>query len=165
MKIDPARSYVDVDVKATVDSFTGRLEKYDAVFNLDDAGKIKSASLSFGFADLRTGKPDRDTKMIDWLGGGSPEGKFEAGIVAIAPDGQGQVTGKFTFHGLSRRMEFPVHVAKDEGTYTITGEGTLDYREWELKVIRTMGVLKVDPVVRIKFKFTGTLPPVAKSEE
>lgn len=161
LKIDKARSYVDVDVDATV-NFTARLENYDPVFTVDAAGKIKSATLAFNFADLKTGKTDRDAKMIEWLGGGTPEAKFEVGIIAIAPDGQGQVTGKLTFHGQTSRVEFPVNTTKTDGTYTITGEASLDYREWGLKVIKTAFVLKVDPIVKIRFKFTGTLPATAQ---
>lgn len=157
LKIDKARSYVDVDVDATV-NFTARLENYDTSFSVDAAGKIKTATLKFKFTDLKTGKTDRDAKMIEWLGGGMPEGKFEVGILAIAPDGQGQVTGKLTFHGQTQRVEFPVNITQADGTYTIIGEASLDYRDWALKVYKTAFVLKVDPVVKIRFKFTGTLP-------
>lgn len=157
LKVDKSRSYVDIDVDATID-FTARLENYDTSFTVDDTGKIKSAVLTFKFTDLKTGKTDRDAKMIEWLGGGVPEGKFELGILALAPDGQGQVTGKLTFHGQSSRVEFPVIVNQDDGTYTITGEATLDYREWDLKVIKMAFVFKVDPLVKIRFKFTGALP-------
>ena len=101
LKIDKARSYIDVDVKTTI-NFTGRLENYDTTFSVDSSGKIKTAVLYFKFADLKTGKTDRDAKMIEWLGGGAPEGKFVVGILALAPDGQGQVTGKLTFHGQSQ---------------------------------------------------------------
>lgn len=165
LKIDRGRSYVDVDVKATVDSFVGRLEKYDVTFNLDAGGKIRSAAMTFKFTDLRTGKTDRDKKMMEWLGGGNPEGTFKAGIVAVAPDGQGQVTGTLALHGLTRRVEFPVQVSQENGTYTITGEATIDHRDWELKVIRTALLLKVDPEVRIKFKFTGSLPAPVLADE
>ena len=158
LKIDKTRSYIDVDVSVTVDSFTGRLENYDTTFSVDAAGKIKTAVLDFKFTDLKTGKTDRDAKMIEWLGGGAPEGKFEVGILALAPDGQGQVTGKLTFHGQSQRAEFPVNVTQTDGTYTITGETTIDYRQWALKVIKKAFVVKVDPMVKIRFKFTGTLP-------
>jgi len=158
LKIDKARSYVDVDVHTTV-NFTGRLENYDTTFSVDAAGKIKTAVLQFNFTDLKTGKTDRDAKMIEWLGGGAPEGKFEVGILALAPDGQGQVTGKLTFHGQAQRVEFPVNVNQADGTYTITGEATIDYQQWALKVIKLAFVLKVDPEVKIRFKFTGTLPP------
>ena len=160
LKIDKTRSYVDVDVKSTVDSFTGRLENYTTTFSVDAAGKIKTAVMAFKFTDLKTGKTDRDAKMIQWLGGDVPEGKFEVGILALAPDGQGQVTGKLSFHGQSQRVEFPVNVAQADGTYTVIGEATIDYRQWDLKVIKLALVLKVDPFVKIRFKFTGTLPAV-----
>lgn len=156
LKIDKSKTFVDVDVKATVDSFTAHLDDYAARMMVDDAGKIKSATFTFKFADLKTGKPDRDAKMIAWLGGGVPEGKFELGNLALTPDGQGQVSGRLTFHGVTERVEFPVNVTKADGAYTITGETTIDHRTWNLKVIRIALVQKVDPEVKIRFKFTGT---------
>ena len=42
-----------------------------------------------------------------------------------------------------------------DGSYTITGETTIDYRTWNLKVIRMALLLKVSPEVKIRFKFTG----------
>jgi polyisoprenoid-binding protein YceI len=157
LKIDRARSFVDVDVKVTVGSFTGHLDAYDARVNVDDAGRIKSATFAFKFADLKTGQPDRDTKMIGWLGGGSPEGRFEIGALALTPDGQGQVSGRLTFHGVTELVEFPINVVRDNGAYIITGETTIDYRHWNLKIIRVALKLgKVDPAVKIRFKLTGT---------
>jgi len=165
LKVDPARSYVDVDVKSTVDNFTAHLDAYALRASIDDKGRIKAASLTFKFDDLKTGKPDRDKKMIEWLGGDEPAGKFDLGILALAPDGQGQANGNLTFHGATALVEFPVNVSKAGDTYTITGEATIDYRNWKLKVIRSFGVLKVDPLVKVRFKFTGEpieLPPAGK---
>ncbi len=158
LKIDREKSFVDVDVKATVDSFTGRLEKYRAALTADAAGKIKGAKFDFRFADLKTGKPDRDTKMLDWLGSADAAGAFELGVLALAPDGQGQANGKLTFHGVTERVEFPVNVTRADRTYTIRGEVTIDYRTWGLKIIRMMGLLKVDPNVRVRFQMVAELP-------
>jgi hypothetical protein len=52
-------------------------------------------------------------------------------------------------------VEFPVNVSKAADTYTVTGEATIDTRNWKLKVIKMAFVLKVDPLVTIRFKFTG----------
>ncbi len=162
LKIDKGRTFIDVDVDTTV-NFTAHLDAYDAKVNVDDAGKIKSAVFSFKFTDLKTGNPDRDVKMIEWLGGGVPEGRFEMGNLALTPDGQGQVSGRLIFHGVTERIEFPVNVVRDNGSYTVTGETTIDYRTWNLKVIRMALVMKVNPEVRIRFKLTGVAPePVAK---
>lgn len=162
LKVDKTRSFIDVDVKVTVDSFVGRLEGYEAVIPLDAAGKIKTARLSFRFTDLKTGKTDRDAKMIEWLGGGVPEGRFDLGTLALAPDGQGVANGNLTFHGVTQRIEFPVQVTRADDTTTITGEASIDYRSWNLKVIRMLLAVKVDPVVKVKFKLIGspaTMPP------
>jgi len=165
LKIDPERSYVDVDVKVTVGSFTAHLDVFDTNFTVDDSGKIKTAVFNFQFADLKTGNAERDAKMIEWLGGGSPAGKFELGILALAPDGQGQITGKLTFHNATQRIEFPVEVHQADGTYVMTASTTIDYRDWNLKVIKRALVYKVSPEVRVRFKLTGTLPaPPAPKE-
>jgi len=155
MKIDRDRSFIDVDVDATK-NFTAHLDAYDAHLSVDDTGRIKTAVFTFKFADLKTGNEKRDADMIKWLGGGAPEGKFELGNLALAPNGQGEASGRFTMHGITERIEFPVEVTHTEGSYTITGETTLDYRTWGLKVIRSFLLFTVDAEVRVRFKFTGT---------
>ncbi len=158
VKLVRDKSFVDVDVKATVDSFTGRLEKYQADLTADATGKLKGAKFAFRFADLKTGKADRDAKMLEWLGSPDATGEFELGMLALAPNGLGQVTGKLAFHGHTERIEFPVEVKRDGGTYTIKGEVTIDHRTWGLKVIRMMALLKVDPNVKVRFQIVGELP-------
>src|SRR5882672_10374623 len=155
LKIDRSRSFVDVDVDATKD-FTAHLDAYDAKVGVDDAGKIKGAVFTFKFTDLKTGNESRDAAMIKWLGGGTPEGRFELGNLAITPDGQGQASGRLIFHGVTERIEFPVNVTKADGAYTVTGETTIDYQNWKLKVIRMALLFTVSPEVKIRFKLTGT---------
>ena len=161
LKIDKSRSFVDVDVDATK-NFTAHLDNYDAKMVADDAGKVKNALFSFHFADLRTGDGKRDEAMLKWLGGGQPDGKFELGNLALTPTGQGQASGRLTFHGVTERIEFPVDVSRAGGTVTITGETTIDYRTWGLKVIRSFMVLTVNPEVKVRFKFTGVMPETPK---
>ncbi len=165
LRADRTSSFVDVDVNATI-NFTAHLDAYDLRATVDEKGRFKTGVLTFKFTDLRTGKPDRDAEMIKWLGGGEPTGKFELGILALTPDGQGQVTGTLTFHGTGQLIEFPVNVANAGGTYTITGEATIDYRHWGLKKIRKLGIFTVDPEVKIRFKFVGApgelVAPAAK---
>lgn len=162
LKVDRGRSYVDVDVKATVDSFTARLEAYTLAASVDEKDRIKTAVLAFRFADLKTGKVERDSAMIEWLGGGEPAGRFELGILALTPSGQGQASGNLTLRGQTQFIEFPVQVTQTGGAYQVTGETVIDYRNWGLKTYRKLGVLKVDPEVKIRFKFTGTLAEPAK---
>lgn len=162
LKLDKTKSYVDVDVDTTVD-FTAHLDQWDATVGLDQAGKPRTAKFTFRFADLKTGKAERDAKMIEWLGGGEPTGEFTLGMLAVTPDGQGQASGRLTFHGVSQLIEFPVNVTKDAaGAYTITGAVTLDTRNWKLKVIRMAMLLKVDPEVKVRFQLVGAPAEAAK---
>ncbi len=166
LKADLSRSYVDVDVGVTVGSFTAHLDRYEVAAGIDAKDRIKTGSLAFKFADLKTGKPDRDEAMLKWLGGDDPAGRFEIGIIALTPDGQGRVTGNLTFHGTSALVEFPINVQRAGSEYTITGEATVDYRHWGLKKIRKAGLITVDPEVKVRFKFAGTAvdapPPAPK---
>lgn len=155
LKVDRSRSYVDVDVKATLDSFTARLDAYDLQATIDDGGRVKTAVLGFRFADLKTGKPERDAGLIAWLGGGDPTGRFELGLLALTPSGQGRASGNLTFHGQTALVEFPVNLTRAGEAHVITGEATVDYRQWGLKKYRKLGVLTVDPLVKVRFKFTG----------
>jgi polyisoprenoid-binding protein YceI len=162
LKIDRSRSFVDVDVDATK-NFTAHLDQYDARLTVDDAGRIKSAVFTFKFRDLKTGNEDRNADMIKWLGGGEPAGRFELGNLALTPDGQGQASGRLTFNGVTDRVEFPVNLVKADGNYTITGETTIDHRNWNLKVIRKALLFTVSPQVKVRFKLTGT--PVPEPEK
>jgi polyisoprenoid-binding protein YceI len=163
LKVDRSRSYVDIDVDATA-NFTGRLEKYDAAINVDEAGRIKGATFKFAFRDLKTGKAERDEHMIRWLGGGEPAGEFRLGVLALTPDGQGQATGRLTMNGRTQLIEFPVNVTRNELTYTITGSTTIDHRNWGLKPIRVALLFKVNPEVKVRFQITGGLPPPPEQE-
>jgi polyisoprenoid-binding protein YceI len=93
--------------------------------------------------------------MIEWLGGGEPAGRFELGILALTPSGQGQANGNLTFHDRTAIIEFPVNVVQADGAAVISGTATIDYRNWGLKKYRKLGVLTVDPEVKIRFKFTA----------
>ncbi|MDI1320988.1 MAG: YceI family protein [bacterium] len=156
LKVDRSRSFVDVDVDATK-NFTAHLDRFEAKLTVDDAGKIKGAVFTFKFADLKSGNDTRDADMIKWLGGGSPEGRFELGNLAITPDGQGQASGRLSFHDAIDRIEFPVNLVKADGSYTLTGETTLDCRNWNLKVIRKALLFTVNPEVKVRFKLTATV--------
>jgi polyisoprenoid-binding protein YceI len=159
VNIDRSRSFVDVDVDATK-NFTAHLDRYEAKLTVDDAGRIKTAVFTFRFADLKSGNDQRDADMMKWLGGNAAEGRFELGNLAVTPDGQGQASGRLTFHGVTDRVEFPINLTKADGNYTITAETTIDYRNWNLKVIRKALLFTVSPEVKIRFKLTGT--PVAE---
>jgi polyisoprenoid-binding protein YceI len=156
LKVDRSRSFVDVDVNATK-NFTAHLDRYEAKLTVDDAGRIKTAVFTFKFADLKSGNDQRDADMMKWLGGNDAEGRFELGNLAVTPDGQGQASGRLTFHGVTDRVEFPINLTKAGGDYTITAEPTIDYRNWNLKVIRKVLLFTVSPEVKIRFKLTGTL--------
>ncbi len=156
LKIDRSRSFLDVDVDATK-NFTAHLDRYDARLTVDDTGKIKTAVFTFKFADLKTGDTARDADMIKWLGGGDPVGRFELGNLALTPDGQGQASGRLSFHHSIDRVEFPINLTTEGGEYTVTGQTTIDYRNWNLKVIRRAFVFTVSPQVKIRFKLTGVV--------
>ncbi len=152
---EPAQSTLDIVVKATVDSFTGRLAAYDLAGRVDEQGRITAANFAFHFRDVLTGKPKRDKAMHEWQHTDQfPDGSFS--LVSLVTEGDTtRAFGRLTLHGVTREVNFPVTVTHSGATYAIEGDAPVDTREFGLPVIRLLGLLKVDPVVHVRFHFQG----------
>ncbi len=155
--VDAAQSRVEIVVKATVDSFTGKLGVYKAAITVE-GGRIATASFRFNCNAIRTGKDGRDEAMNEWLETTKhPEGVFTLSALEPAADGRFEARGTFVLHGVSREIVFPVSVITDRTLYAIDGVATLDTQDFGLPVIRKFGLLKVDPVVKVRFHLQGTV--------
>ncbi len=162
LEVDPARSKMEFAVAATVDSFTGQLRKHEAEVILGPAGEVTAARFRFRCADLATGKDARDEAMQRWLGSAAhPAVEFvlDQFEPAAGGAGSGLAKGRLNLHGVERGLWFPVTVTADGAERVIAGEATLDTREHGLPVIRMLGLLKVDPLVRVKFELRGRVTP------
>lgn len=155
LTINAEQSRVEIEVKATVDSFTGKLKHYQADVEVAD-GHVVSAVVRFRFADVHTGKDGRDEAMHDWQETGKyPDGVFTLASLEPAAEGRMKAHGTLQFHGVTRELVFPVSVITDRNLYAIDGVATLDTREFGLPVIRKFGLLKVDPLVKVRFHLQG----------
>lgn len=164
LAIDQSQSRIDIAVKATVDSFVGRLDAYQSSITLAEDGNIAGARLDFRFRDVVTGKEGRDKAMHKWQQTDAfPEGAFVLNSLEPADGANAMATGRLTFHGVTREMRFPVFVNRDGMRYAIDGDATLDTREFGLPVIRMMGLLKVDPMVHVRFHLQGLAEPATTS--
>lgn len=159
--IDFTQSRVEIAVKATVDSFTGRLARYDPVVLLGEDGQIKSARVGFHFNDVLTGKKARDEAMHKWQQTATyPEGNFELALLEAAAAGAHTAFGRLTFHGVTRDIRFPVTIARHGDVWAVDGDAAVDTREYGLPIIRMMGFLKVDPLVHVRFHLQGSPAPL-----
>lgn len=153
---DPAQSRIEVVVKATVDSFTGQLAKFDPVVTLGPDGRVTAARVRFKFADVQTGKEKRDKAMHEWQQTGQyPDGEFE--LVSLSPTAEAgwRAQGRLTFHGRTQPLDFPVTIVTQADLCAIDGEAVVDTRAFDLPVIRLLGLLKVDPLVHVRFHLQG----------
>lgn len=157
LAVDPVRSRVEVVVKATVDSFVGKLEAYDLAIGIDTAsGDVIRAEFSFHFKDVKTGKADRDAAMNAWQETPAhPDGGFT--LATLERDGAGalRARGTLTLHGYAKEIVFPVSITHARGDYVIDGDATLDTRDYGLPIVRKFMVLKVDPKVHVRFHLQG----------
>jgi len=160
--IDKDQSKVEILVKATVDSFTAKLANYNAAISVEPgAAKVDSAVFTFHFADVKTGKDARDAEMLKWEGTDkTPDGTFTLSKIDPVADGHFTAHGTLNFHGVPREMMVPVSVTMDGKLYAIDGEATLDTRDFGLPIIRKFLMLKVDPVVIVRFHLQGMLAHV-----
>lgn len=154
--IDHAQSRVEVAVKATVDSFVGRLAAYEPSIVVDDDGRVKSARFAFHFRDLATGKEARDKAMHQWQQTDKyPDGLFVLTSLEPGPSGAAEAFGRLTLHGVTRDVRFPVSINREGANYAIDGDARIDTREYGLPGIRMLALLKVDPVVHVRFHLQG----------
>jgi polyisoprenoid-binding protein YceI len=161
--VDHSQSRIEVAVKATMDSFVGRLGSYEAEIALGDDGMISRGLLAFHFRDLETGKEGRDKAMHKWQDSEKfPDGQFV--LSSLEPRGGGAATakGRLTLHGVAREVSFPVSIQRDNGRVAIDGDAAVDTREFSLSPIRMLAVLKVDPVVHVRFHLQGTTEPATQ---
>lgn len=166
LTIDFAQSRVEIGVKATLDSFTGRLARYEPVVLIDDDGRIASARLTFQFRDVMTGKASRDEAMHKWQQTATfPAGEFTLASLEPAANGAYTAFGRLTFHGATRELRFPVSVTRHGPVYAVDGDAIVDTREHGLPIIRMMGILKVDPLVHVRFHLQGSLHPLTASNQ
>lgn len=155
--VDKANSSVLIDVKATGDSFTGKLNSYTAVIQGDENSK-KPSKVTFGwdFLNLKTGKDKRDKKMISWL-----EKKSKGGFVLSSftkrTDGRTWAKGEMTIHGVKQVVEFPAKVLVKGKRMTVRGSAVIDTRKFKLPIIKMVGLFKVDPLVTVRFTLRGNL--------
>lgn len=161
LEVSKTQSTIDIVVKATVDSFTGHLAEYKPVVVVDTTtGKVITASFAFRFADVKTGKDDRDKQMLTWAEEPKyPEGLFT--LTEIQPDtpaGRHLVKGTLKLHGVEHVLEFPVSIATNQQLFSFDGEAVLDTRDFGLPIIRKFGLLKVDPLVKVRFHLQAAVP-------
>jgi polyisoprenoid-binding protein YceI len=151
------QSRVEIVVKATVDSFTGQLSTYLPEITVD-GGRVIAAKIDFKFTDVRTGKDARDEAMHDWQETAKhPLGSYVLTSITTDPEGHLIAHGKITFHEVTREITFPISVTTDRTLYAIDGEASLDTREFGLPLIRKFMVLKVDPIVKVRFHLQGSV--------
>jgi polyisoprenoid-binding protein YceI len=151
--LKPELSRVEFAVHATGASFIGHLNDWDAQFQAAEGPFPTAGTMTFPVAELKTGKVDRDQQMLAWL----EAKRFPAATFVLrgltAANGQFEASGDFTFHGVTRPISFPVRFGQAGAHRTVDGAATLDYREWNLKIFRKFGLLKVDPFVKVTFHF------------
>ncbi len=156
LAVDYHQSKIDVAVTATVDSFVGHLEKYEATVDCAAVTNLPTkAGVSFNFSDLKTGNTDRDAEMLKWLEySANPKAAFaltgwsQSGATNLA-------VGELTIHGVKKSIQMPAVAKNTNGTWDITGEANFDYRDFNLPKIRKMLLLVVDPHLKVTFHLVG----------
>lgn len=165
LAVDFARSHIEVAVKATLDSFVGRLTAYEPTIALADDGRVTAARIAFHFRDVATGKGSRDKAMHRWQETEThPDGVFVLGSLEPEQGGSAVARGELTLHGVTRELRFPVSINRDGRWYAFDGDATVDTREFGLPGIRMLGLLKVDPLVHVRFHLQGTRGKAAASQ-
>ena len=156
--VDRLQSHVGIAVKATMDSFAGKLTEFVPTVLVDgDTGQVTAAKVTFHFSDVKTGDEKRDREMHAWQQTEKfPDGEFVLASLAASAAGKLSARGALTLHGVTQTLAFPVTVKHDGGAFIVDGEAVVDTRQFGLPVIHKFGFLKVDPLVTVQFHLAGT---------
>jgi polyisoprenoid-binding protein YceI len=158
LQVNPSAVTLTVDVHATMHSFTGNAGNPIVALDGDAAtGRISAGTVRFAWADLKTGDKSRDKEMAAWATTKSPEGVFT--LVTLAPGASADAftaTGTLALNGQTREISFPVKIVRTSIGWDISGETTIDHRDWGLPKIRKFGFLTVDPTVTIRFALSAS---------
>jgi polyisoprenoid-binding protein YceI len=161
--LDAERSTIEVEIRGTFGSFTGRLQQFEAAVSIDPAGPgVERAQVDFKFADLSTGRGRRDRDMLEWENHAQhPAVHFQLERLVTVVDGpqraRTQARGRLSMHGVEHSVLFPITFLAEGPVYSIDGEVDLDYRDYGLPVIRKYYMLTVDPHLRVRFHLQGRL--------
>lgn len=168
LRVDPRRSTIEVLVHGTSGSFTGHVEQFSSLIEFDsDHHRIIRTSVTFRFPDLKTGRPNRDQHMLEWLESSRyPEVSFRLEALAKDRAGGDVAQGRLTIHGVERTVSFPVNFLMEGQRFSIDGEIQLDYRDFGLPRLRKYWILSVDPELKVRFHLQGwsETHPEARSE-
>jgi polyisoprenoid-binding protein YceI len=160
LAVDPTASSVTFDVRVNIgiDSFVGKVESWTLDLTMPSAGDLpESAVFTANTAALKTGKNSRDEKMLSWLENEThPTVRYE--MLSIRKTANGvEADGELTIHGETQPLTIPLTVERQDARLTVKGAAKIDYRKFDLKVIRMAGLITVKPEVKIAFVVTGTL--------
>jgi polyisoprenoid-binding protein YceI len=161
--MDSSNARLEIAVHATVGSFVARLRAFDLAITIDPhTGVPDSAVFRFDFASIQTGNAGRDVDMNQWQQTKlHPEVKYQLDALTSADGGRFTAHGRLQLHGVEHPVEFPVSIHDEGAAVTIDGQAAIDTRDYGLPVITTYFLLRVDPVVILKFHLQGRREPPA----
>lgn len=152
---DPALSKVEVAVRATADNFTATLDQFAASIQVDAQGRPTSGAFSWNFKDLHTGSTRRDKEMLHWLEHDKmPDATFTFGKLSTNQSTLLAI-GRLQMHGMTNQLAVPLSVTRHGQNLAWEGDLELDHRPYHLQKIVKLGILRVDPLLKVHFKLEG----------
>lgn len=156
LAVDKENSSVNFKVRATLHSFTGTATEWNAQVVFPEGSDLpEQAKFTASVAGMQTGDEKRDRDMHEWLNAEKfPEIEFD--LEALKQEGEAyQATGKLMLHGEAKPVTIPVTFEQTGNAFSVSGEVTIDHREYGLKKYRKFGLLTVNPEVDVTFTLVG----------
>jgi polyisoprenoid-binding protein YceI len=142
--------FVCAHVGSNPDPRTGHFAKFTGQAQIDEAAKsLRSVSVEIDTNSITTqfDKLTNHLKSPDFFEARQyPTAKFESTKVTPGQNGQAQVTGKLTLHGVTKEISFPATMAVSPSGFTLNSNFSIDRSQFGMN----FGPDKVENKVDLK---------------
>jgi polyisoprenoid-binding protein YceI len=156
-EILPDRSSVSIDASSSIHPIRGSATGVTGLVEVDSDGALAGGRIELPVDALSSGNPLEDGEMRRRVDARRYPTIVGEAVHAAPADVEGRyrVSGKLTFHGVTRDVEDEVTVAlDDDGLLHVEGNHSFDVRDFGVKPPR-IGFLRVHPDVRVALNLIG----------
>jgi polyisoprenoid-binding protein YceI len=152
IRADKSGSYITYKAVHALHAWKGINRQADCiiVYN-DESGRIEKVAVAAKVADFDSNNSNRDSHALEVLEALKyPKITFVSTSVTYRAEGQAQVQGNLTFHGITRAVSFPVELGRNGKNMTVKGGFSIQLTDYQVERPSFM-LVPIDDKMELEF--------------